>query len=669
MVKLRRSTLLVLTLVIMCMFSTITDVYAAAYYVDAENGNDSNNGTSTSSAWKSLSTVEKAPLSAGDIVRLKRGSVWREDLILTKNGSSGQPILVSDYGSGDLPRINGANLLRDWVSSSSNVWYYQSLNTTPRQVFFNEVRGEQKTSLSQVTGQYDWYYDANAKRLYVYAASNPAVSYANPGVEVSVRNYNVQLNNSSYVVIENLHLIKAHYNNVSFSGSTNNCALHGCVVEQGNPVPNSVATAVMLSADTRNCEVSDTRVGRRTGNDIADQSYAAFNAIVVKGTDHSIFNNEVYHNAIENESSNGFYTNGIKVDGAHGVTRIYGNTIYHGGSMGISVRGKYVRGDIIRIYENTVSYCGQAGISAYQTRGSDGAGGEGHIYRNNVSNCNRLASDVGGAGNSACGIHLNDGIQANVSSSEPFIKWYVYENEVYSCHSEASNKAGDSGGIAIDYNASRAEVYNNTLHENYGEGIYIYNADDCKVYGNIVWGNNAGILISTRGTDGETSNNNQVYNNLCYKNYNGPNGHEDYDCEILFGLRDNGTVIKNNILYSHAEGRCYWFFSNTSSSSVKNNILYHPDNERYIYTGSKGYQTFTQWQASGYDTDSKYAKPEFVNEAAYNFRPVSSSPVKDSGDESSRTVDFDGNPIDSKPDIGPFEYQDGSSLYRHLLIL
>lgn len=80
---------------------------SSTYYVDSVGGGDSNSGTSSAAAWKSLSKVNGTPLSAGDHVLLKAGDTWmNEYLDLTGSGTATAPIVVDSYGSGSKPVIN-----------------------------------------------------------------------------------------------------------------------------------------------------------------------------------------------------------------------------------------------------------------------------------------------------------------------------------------------------------------------------------------------------------------------------------------------------------------------------------------------------------------------------------------------------------------------------------
>ncbi|MCP2165038.1 choice-of-anchor Q domain-containing protein [Goodfellowiella coeruleoviolacea] len=82
---------------------------ARTYYVDQSAGNDSAAGTSTGTAWKSLTKVASADLKPGDSVLFKRGQSWTGQLNLTRSGTESARITVGAYGSGARPVIKGHN--------------------------------------------------------------------------------------------------------------------------------------------------------------------------------------------------------------------------------------------------------------------------------------------------------------------------------------------------------------------------------------------------------------------------------------------------------------------------------------------------------------------------------------------------------------------------------
>jgi hypothetical protein len=54
-------------------FPIISDARSATYYVDARNGNNSNNGLSMSSAWKTIAKVNASRFYPGNQILFKRG--------------------------------------------------------------------------------------------------------------------------------------------------------------------------------------------------------------------------------------------------------------------------------------------------------------------------------------------------------------------------------------------------------------------------------------------------------------------------------------------------------------------------------------------------------------------------------------------------------------------
>jgi len=84
------------------------------YFIDCNVGKDSNSGTSSSQAWRSLAKANSAPLVPGDSLLFIRGCKWTGTLNAAWNGTAAQQILIGAYGSGALPRIhNGPNDLAD----------------------------------------------------------------------------------------------------------------------------------------------------------------------------------------------------------------------------------------------------------------------------------------------------------------------------------------------------------------------------------------------------------------------------------------------------------------------------------------------------------------------------------------------------------------------------
>lgn len=77
------------------------------FYV-ANDGNDNADGMSRETPWASLSRVHERTYGPGDCLLFKRGHQWTGRLTPQGSGAAGQPIILSAYGDGAHPLIDGA---------------------------------------------------------------------------------------------------------------------------------------------------------------------------------------------------------------------------------------------------------------------------------------------------------------------------------------------------------------------------------------------------------------------------------------------------------------------------------------------------------------------------------------------------------------------------------
>jgi hypothetical protein len=78
------------------------------YYVDCAAGNDSNDGRSTGTAWRTTTRANQQTYGPGDQILFKRGTTCSgAGFKPTGNGAVGNPVTIADYGSGALPIIDG----------------------------------------------------------------------------------------------------------------------------------------------------------------------------------------------------------------------------------------------------------------------------------------------------------------------------------------------------------------------------------------------------------------------------------------------------------------------------------------------------------------------------------------------------------------------------------
>lgn len=83
---------------------------SGSFYVDAENGNDANSGTSTADAWKTLDAVNSRVFQPGSKVMFKSGQTFYGTLLFNGSGTDGNPLVYETYGGTTPAIINGQGI-------------------------------------------------------------------------------------------------------------------------------------------------------------------------------------------------------------------------------------------------------------------------------------------------------------------------------------------------------------------------------------------------------------------------------------------------------------------------------------------------------------------------------------------------------------------------------
>jgi len=96
---------------------------ATTYYL-SPTGNDTNNGTSAATAWRSISRLQQVAtsLQPGDQVLFERGGTFPGQFTVNSNGSSAQPIIIGSYGTGALPIVTGSVAVTGWTVHQGDIW-------------------------------------------------------------------------------------------------------------------------------------------------------------------------------------------------------------------------------------------------------------------------------------------------------------------------------------------------------------------------------------------------------------------------------------------------------------------------------------------------------------------------------------------------------------------
>ncbi len=94
------------SLIIVSFFGVPVSAVNTVYYVSYSTGSDSNNGTSSTTPWKTLAKVSSLSFGSGDQILLKCGDEWNETLTLNGGGTMSNPVYVGKYGTGNSPMIS-----------------------------------------------------------------------------------------------------------------------------------------------------------------------------------------------------------------------------------------------------------------------------------------------------------------------------------------------------------------------------------------------------------------------------------------------------------------------------------------------------------------------------------------------------------------------------------
>ena len=108
----------------------------SVYYFSSSKGNDAYTqaqAQNQSTPWKSLDKLNALMpfLQPGYKVLLKRGDVFNGSVSITRSGNAARAIVLSAYGSGSKPVINGFTDVTSWKNVKANIWE-SSLNAGKR---------------------------------------------------------------------------------------------------------------------------------------------------------------------------------------------------------------------------------------------------------------------------------------------------------------------------------------------------------------------------------------------------------------------------------------------------------------------------------------------------------------------------------------------------------
>jgi len=173
--------------------------FCSVYYV-ANAGSDLANGQSLSTPWQTIAKVNASAFVAGDQILFNRGDTWNEKLIVPSSGVSGNPIIISAYGSGANPIFTQLHQQTSWALYSGAIYKCTAsteMGGEVRQLFQDGVRLKKVANTgAMVAGS--WCHVTTTIYVWLTDSSNPGTNHV---VTYPVRKHCIDFNGKSYITV------------------------------------------------------------------------------------------------------------------------------------------------------------------------------------------------------------------------------------------------------------------------------------------------------------------------------------------------------------------------------------------------------------------------------------------------------------------------------------
>ncbi len=517
--------------IFMLQIGNLSASFGQTIYYVANSGNDSNTGRSIDNPYQTVAKINSLSLQPGDQVLFRRNDTFRGSLQLRQSGSSGNPIVIDAYGSGNKPILAGSVAIGNWASIGNNIWQATCSACSDR------VTGLYRDNLALPLGRFPNLSDSNKGYLTVQshagktqltsqqslptnwtggeAVFRPVQWILNRATITGQSGNTLTLNGSgSYDVSDNWgYFIQNHPATLDQRGEWYyNPANKTIQLYDNQSSPNSQAITVTANNEAvnlsdlsfvsvRNLQLTQTL---STGLLITNSSNVviANNDITQSGEDGiSIQGNGnqvlLESNLIENANNNG-----VTIATYQNVT-FRGNTIRAIGL--IPGRGKSGDGTYVgfqsactanTLIENNI--LDNIGYNALNFSTST------TIQRNQISNFCLTKSD-------GSGLYIWNGNQQPLSDIH-LLSNVVY-NGVGAQEGSPSGTSAAANGIYLDDCTANIEVANNSVYNCAGLGVYLHGSSSIRLTGNTVYNNGGGQLAIT-SANGCQPRNNVIQNNI-----------------------------------------------------------------------------------------------------------------------------------------------------------
>lgn len=487
--------------------------YATTYYVSSSTGNDSNNGTSTSSPWQTLDKTKLFNFSPGDQILLKKGDIWHEPLKVYSSGNVFQRITFSSYGSGNMPIVSviiSHNSL-NWTSLGNNIWSTADVPYDPKRLLKDGVElldaaqdriQELGTNIPDLV---EWHYDDDTHILKMYSSDSPE----NHDIKFSSETCALSIADEHNLNIQNIEF-KGGYSICAALSSCTNLNITDCIfgenanfgVRMGVYKENGVSFGLSDNIVINNCLIDSKYIFdySQAGADYGTSNRGPREGVLFRGT----INCELKNSTVKNY--------------CHANVNIFAPATEPGGTQ---LDERVVRN--CKIYNNTITspdiaYGGRIAI--------DGFCYDNEIYNNLFIDIS-VQNQINGFNN-----HIHHNIFERVKNTP--LKAYTT-------------------GFAIAIQGYYLEVYGNIFENN----VMI----DCEGGGFFISGNNSNGNITNN-----IFRNNIIYN--CGTDDNNIGLRVDTDFN---NFSNDGNIIENNLIYSDITNQTINFYDSVMDVATFNN--------------------------------------------------------------------------------------------------
>jgi hypothetical protein len=121
--------------IILVLLVSLQTSAQTTYYFSTTDGNDSRSSTqaqSSSTPWQTITKLNTiwSTLNPGDTVKFKRGDTFAGSITPIASGTAENNIVLTAYGSGAKPIITGYTTITSWTNISGNIWESTSAITS-----------------------------------------------------------------------------------------------------------------------------------------------------------------------------------------------------------------------------------------------------------------------------------------------------------------------------------------------------------------------------------------------------------------------------------------------------------------------------------------------------------------------------------------------------------